>query len=66
MKRVAMLLAMFPVVAWAHPGHHLFSSAASYMAHLLSEPDHVAMIVAAGLGMVWLIGSRRKKHNRDL
>jgi hydrogenase/urease accessory protein HupE len=67
MKRLAMLAGCFPAVAWAHPGHHLFDSIAGYVAHLLSEPDHVAMIAGAGLGLGWLVTTalrRRRKRSQ--
>lgn len=65
MKRLAILAGFFPAAAWAHPGHHLFDSIAGFVAHLLSEPDHVAMIVGAGLGIGWLLTAAvRRRRNR--
>jgi hypothetical protein len=48
MNRLAAVLAVAPTAALAHPGDHR----ASALWHLLTEPDHLAMIavVMAGLG----------------
>jgi hypothetical protein len=63
MKRLAILGGFFPAAAWAHPGRHVFDPVAALAAHLLSEPDHVAMIVGAGLGIGWIVFSvlRRRR-----
>lgn len=45
MKRLAALLALAPTAALAHPGEHRFAD----LVHLVSEPDHLAMIA---LGVV--------------
>jgi hypothetical protein len=68
MKRLAILAALFPAAASANPGHHLFDSAVALMAHLLSEPDHVAMLAGVLFALGWLAlrarGSRRKSDRR--
>lgn len=40
MKRLASLVTLLPSSALAHPGDHHDAS----LAHLLTEPDHLAMI----------------------
>ncbi len=55
MKQLAILVACFPAVAWAHGGHHLFDSVTALMAHLLSEPDHAAMLGAVLLAIGWMV-----------
>lgn len=56
-----LILASLGGSAMAHPGEHAFSIAGS-LAHLLSEPDHLAMlagaIVVAFLAWRW---SKRSK-----
>lgn len=58
MKRLLALLALAPTAALAHPGDH--HGVGPW--HLLTEPDHLAMIAAvvAVLGYaVWKIWSRQ-------
>ncbi|MEW6133502.1 MAG: hypothetical protein AB1591_10135 [Pseudomonadota bacterium] len=64
MKRFAILAALFPAAASAHPGRHLFDSAVALMAHLLSEPDHVAMLAGGVVAIGWLLAAslRRRRH----
>jgi len=40
MKRLVALFALAPGAALAHPGDHRFAN----LLHLVSEPDHLAMI----------------------
>lgn len=47
MKRLAILAAVIPTAALAHPGGHHFSE----WMHILTEPDHLAMI-GAGVAVV--------------
>ncbi|KAF0173606.1 MAG: hypothetical protein FD162_1583 [Rhodobacteraceae bacterium] len=47
MKRLAVLLTLTPTLALAHPGDHRFAN----LVHLVSEPDHLAMI-ALGVALV--------------
>jgi hydrogenase/urease accessory protein HupE len=42
MKRLASAIVVLPSVALAHPGDHH----ATGLLHLLTEPDHLAMIAA--------------------
>lgn len=50
MNRLVPAFALLPTAALAHPGDHR----ASILWHLLTEPDHLAMIavVVVGLGYV--------------
>lgn len=43
MKRLALALTLLPSAALAHPGDH----DATGLWHLLTEPDHLAMIAVA-------------------
>jgi hydrogenase/urease accessory protein HupE len=67
MKTLILMAGLFPVAAWAHPGHHHFESLLATLRHLLSEPDHVAVIAAAlGLGLLWagrLVAQRRRSRD---
>ncbi len=47
MKRILCLLLLAPSAALAHPGDHSHAG----VLHLLSEPDHLAMI-ALGVAIV--------------
>ncbi|MCA0270970.1 MAG: hypothetical protein LCH69_02775 [Proteobacteria bacterium] len=40
---IALLPLVLPGAAWAHPGDHSLAG----IAHLLTEPDHLALIAAA-------------------
>lgn len=57
MKRLVAALTLLPSAALAHPGDHRTAG----LWHLLTEPDHLAMIAAAAavLGYaVWKLWSR--------
>jgi hypothetical protein len=47
MIRLALILAALPMPALAHPGNHVWGD----LAHLLSEPDHAAMLILAALAV---------------
>ena len=47
-KSFAMLLVLFSPFAYAHPGEH-HGNILDAVAHLLSEPDHLAMALIAGV-----------------
>ena len=48
MKRILTTMAFLsPSAALAHPGEHARLSVGAFLTHLVSEPDHVALIVAA-------------------
>lgn len=67
MKRLAILACCVPAAAWAHPGHHAFDSIVAYVAHLLGEPDHVALLAGTVLLCVWAVraGLRRRAKQAD-
>jgi len=51
MKRIffsVLVLGVSGGAAFAHPGDHLFTAMGS-LAHLLTEPDHLAMMAGAAL-----------------
>jgi len=56
MHRAAVILALFAGAAQAHPGHGIAG-----LWHLLTEPDHLAMIIlpVAIAGGLWLWLRRR-------
>jgi hydrogenase/urease accessory protein HupE len=47
MKRLITLLAVLPTTALAHPGDHSHIGFIGNLRHLLTEPDHLAMLAAA-------------------
>ena len=49
----AILSALMPALAHAHPGHDLREASAS---HLLTSPDHLAMLASSGL-ILWFAAS---------
>ncbi|WP_018227679.1 hypothetical protein [Methyloversatilis universalis] len=53
--------------AWAHPGEH-HGSAGDALLHLMSEPDHVALLIAAAVvgGLGGLMMRRRAKAARRM
>ncbi len=54
-KTFAMLLVVFSPFAYAHPGEH-HGNILNAVAHLLSEPDHLAMALIAGV--IGIAGTR--------
>lgn len=65
--RIAVAAAAFAATgAWAHPGHG--SGGTTTLTHLLTEPDHVLMLLAAlAVGVAAIISSRRgaRQNRRD-
>jgi len=58
----AVFLALVPVVALAHEGHHEGMRATVGLRHLLTQPDHLAMLamVVALLGVTgWQVYRNR-------
>ena len=57
MKRAIALLSLIPGAALAHPGDHAHAS----LLHLVTEPDHLAMIAlaAAAVWGAWALWVRR-------
>jgi hydrogenase/urease accessory protein HupE len=59
MHRASLILLLFAGEALAHPDHGSGGWLTATLSHLLSEPDHLALILAPlMIGLVWLI--RRK------
>ena len=65
--RIAVAAAAFSATgAWAHPGHG--SGGTTSLAHLLTEPDHVLMLLAVvAVGIAAIVSSRRgaRQNRRD-
>lgn len=62
MKNTLLLLMLLPAQAHAHPGDH-HGGFLSAITHLLSEPDHFALLVVAVVGAVWLAVSKYRKSS---
>lgn len=61
MSRLAALLALLAGNAFAHPEH---GSQGISLAHLLSEPDHLVMLlipIALAAGAWWYVKKRGKR-----
>lgn len=59
------MFALAPVSAWAHPGEHHVNFLGGIM-HLLSEPDHLAMVlIAVVAGIAGARIYRRRSHGRN-
>jgi hydrogenase/urease accessory protein HupE len=61
------LLAAAPLSGWAHPGHDSAPALGFVdgLVHLLTQPDHVAMLVGgAGLAVLVLRGVRARLRAR--
>ena len=50
----ALFLAVSPSTVWAHAGDHSVFTPGQMVAHLLTEPDHLAYMTSAILVMVLL------------
>ncbi len=56
MHRAAVILLLFAGEALAHPGHGAGGWLSASLLHLLSEPDHLALILAPlVVGFVWVV-----------
>ncbi|OYW40421.1 MAG: hypothetical protein B7Z35_01140 [Hydrogenophilales bacterium 12-61-10] len=65
-KKLAMLLVIFSPFAYAHPGEH-HGGMLNAIAHLLSEPDHLAMaFIAVVVGVAGARFFRRRTAARTL
>ncbi|OHE62064.1 MAG: hypothetical protein A2X71_10590 [Thiobacillus sp. GWE1_62_9] len=63
-KSFAMLLVLFSPLAYAHPGEH-HGNILNAVAHLLSEPDHLAMaLIAVVIGVAGARFYRRRAAAR--
>jgi hydrogenase/urease accessory protein HupE len=61
MPRVGLIVLFFAGEALAHPDHGAGGWVSATLSHLLSEPDHLAMILAPlVVGAAWF-ALRRKK-----
>lgn len=55
--RASLILLVYTGEALAHPDHGVAGWLSAELLHLLSEPDHLAMILAPlVLGLAWLAG----------
>jgi len=57
-----IFLLLMPSIAHAHPGDHHGSLWAT-ISHLLSEPDHLALLFFAVAGGIWLALRKYKKSS---
>lgn len=64
-QAVMTLVLALSGVAWAHPGEH-HGDMNQTLFHLMTEPDHLAMLVAAGIagGVAALVMRRRAARAR--
>lgn len=63
-KSFAMLLVLFSPFAYAHPGEH-HGGMLNAVAHLVSEPDHLAMaLIAVVVGVASARIYRRRAASR--
>ena len=63
MHRAALTLLLFAGEALAHPHHGAGGWLSAELLHLLSEPDHLAMILAPlVLGLVWIVRRALKER----
>lgn len=61
MHRVGLTVLFFAGEALAHPDHGAGGWLSATLSHLLSEPDHLAMILAPlAVGIAWIVVRRRK------
>lgn len=60
MHRAALILALFASAAQAHPGHGI-----AELWHLLTEPDHLAMVLLpVAIAAVAVLTRRRRASSR--
>jgi hydrogenase/urease accessory protein HupE len=60
MQRASLILLLFAGEALAHPDHGSGGWLSATLSHLLSEPDHLAAILAPLLvGVAWLAVRKR-------
>ena len=70
MHRASLILLVYTGEALAHPDHGVAGWLSAELLHLLSEPDHLAMILAPlVVGIAWIAGRksrlRAKRQERD-
>jgi hydrogenase/urease accessory protein HupE len=61
MHRASLILFLYAGGALAHPDHGAGGWVSAALSHLLSEPDHLAMILAPLLVGILLVGRRAIK-----
>jgi hydrogenase/urease accessory protein HupE len=65
MHRAALILLLCAGEALVHPDHGAGGWLSAQLLHLLSEPDHLAMILApAVIGLVWLAWRTMKTRDK--
>lgn len=63
MHRASLILLVYTGEALAHPDHGTGGWPSAALSHLLSEPDHLAMIIAPlVIGLAWI--ARRAVKSR--
>ena len=61
MHHASLILLLFAGEALAHPDHGAGGWVSATLSHLLSEPDHLAMILAPlAFGIAWVVVRRRR------
>lgn len=62
MRRLIAVIALLPNAAFAHPGDHWHTESFDNIGHVLTEPDHLAMLSVAG-ALVSLVAYLRKRRS---
>jgi hydrogenase/urease accessory protein HupE len=70
MHRASLILFLYAGEVLAHPDHGASGWVSAALSHPLSEPDHLAMILAPiVVGLAWIAGRmarlRAKRQERD-
>ncbi len=64
MYRASLILLLYTGEALAHPDHGVAGWLSAELLHLLSEPDHLAIILAPLLlGVIWFARAVRKARS---
>ena len=64
MHRASLIMLVYTGEALAHPDHGVAGWLSAELLHLLSEPDHLAMILAPFLlGVIWIARVVRKARS---
>jgi hypothetical protein len=62
MKKLSVFLAIFPMMASAHPGDHAGFTVSGVLAHVFGEADHAVIAMAVLLvPLVWWAVVRRQR-----
>ncbi len=61
MKRITAMLTLLPSAALAHPGDHSHSAFFANLRHILTEPDHLAMLAAAAVAVAVVLYLRKDR-----